>query len=412
MNSKKPICALYKCLYFSSLTLLTLLVMVSCGKKANKDKVAVAMDEIDSLFTAHYSIDGNENPKFTNPGGAVLIMKGDSILFDKGYGIANYEDSSKIDGNTFFNIASCSKQFSAVAILKMDDQKLIDIHKSIYDVSPKVLPYLPPKKAPFSAITVANLMSHSSGIPDARPRDDREFVLKATDMQSIEYMKNLDSLHFQPGTQYEYINPTFQLLYLFIEKISGLPFEQYMHDNIFVPAGMDSIVYFEPDRKIPHMAHGYVTDTPDAKEGAKKFHEYDYGEESFFATKADGGIYTSTHQFIKWIKALRDNKIISAKIKSEAQSPVTKVTGSKYCDYQNRPNTYYGYGWFIEQQPGFPLKVYHTGDNGGFQIYEAFFPSTNLTVLVFENRNDHDRWDMVTALDKILKKAGLMESAR
>ena len=82
MNSKKPICALHKCLYFSSLTLLTLLVMVSCGKKANKDKVAVAMDEIDSLFTAHYSVDGNANPKFTNPGGAVLIMKGDSIIFD------------------------------------------------------------------------------------------------------------------------------------------------------------------------------------------------------------------------------------------------------------------------------------------------------------------------------------------
>src|SRR5574344_2055536 len=327
----------------------------------------------------------------------VAASKNGTFLFDRRY--MGYHSDRFADYSLMFY----DEKHRLVAVLPANAEG--DVLHSHHGLTP-------PKKAPFSAITVANLMSHSSGIPDARPRDDREFVLKATDMQSIEYMKNLDSLHFQPGTQYEYINPTFQLLYLFIEKISGLPFEQYMHDNIFVPAGMDSTVYFEPDRKIPHMAHGYVTDTPDAKEGAKKFHEYDYGEESFFATKADGGIYTSTHQFIKWIKALRDNKIISAKIKSEAQSPVTKVTGSKYCDYQNRPNTYYGYGWFIEQQPGFPLKVYHTGDNGGFQIYEAFFPSTNLTVLVFENRNDHDRWDMVTALDKILKKAGLMESAR
>lgn len=390
-------------------SLLMAALMISCGRKNNGDKVAVAMQEIDSLFTAHYSVNGEKDPVFTNPGGAVLIMKGDSILFDKGYGIANYDDSLKIDGNTFFNIASCSKQFSAVAIMKLDDEKLIDVHKSIYDVSPLVNPYLPPKKAPFKDITVVNLMSHSSGIPDKRPRDNREFVLKATDMQSIEYMKNLDSLNFAPGSQYEYINPTFQLLYLFIEKLTGKPFETFMHDNIFMPAGMDSTLYFEADRTIPNMAHGYVTDTPDAKEADKKFHEYDYGEESFFATKADGGIYTSTHQFVKWIKAMRDDKVISARMKSQAWSPVTKITGSKYCSYQNRPNTYYGYGWFIEQQPNFPLKVYHTGDNGGFQIYEAFFPDANLTVLVFENRNDFDRWDTVTKLDNILKKAGLME---
>ena len=99
----------------------------------------------------------------------------------------------------------------------------------------------------------------------------------------------------------------------------------------------------------------------------------------------------------------------TVRAKEEAWSLVNNVSGSKFSTYQNRDNTFYGYGWFIEQQPGFPKKVYHTGDNGGFQIYEGFFPEADLTVLVFENRNDKDRWDLVRKIDQILKDAGLTE---
>ena len=180
------------------------------------------------------------------------------------------------------------------------------------------------------------------------------------------------------------------------------------------------------------MAHGYIyedaedaasvdSDKPAGAVVAKaekpenpdvphnKFQECDYGEETFFATKADGGLYTSTHEFAEWIKAMRDNKIIPVRAKEEAWSYVNNVSGSKFSTYQNRDNTFYGYGWFLEQQPGYPKKVYHTGDNGGFQIYEGYFPDADLTVLIFENRNDKDRWDIVRKIDSILKDAGLME---
>ena len=124
--------------------------------------------------------------------------------------------------------------------------------------------------------------------------------------------------------------------------------------------------------------------------------------------KADGGIYTSTHEFAKWEKALRDNLLISDSLKQAAHSPITTVTGSTYSSYQNRPYTSYGYGWFIEQKPGMPKKVYHTGDNGGFQIYAGRFPEKNILVLVFENRNDQSRWSMVEKIDSILKEAGIL----
>lgn len=387
------------------ITIIMLSIMTSCNRNKPQNRLEAAVNRIDSIFTARYSPDG---ANFPNPGGAVLILKGDSVLFDKGYGIADLETGAKIDGNTFFNIASCSKQFTAVAILKLFEERGLNVNSSIYDVTPLACPYLPPKRKPFTDITVGHLMSHSSGIGDLRDRSDRNFTLTATDMQSIGYIKEINSLNFAPGTAYEYQNPTFDLLFLYIEKLTGQKFDDYMRENIFIPAGMDSTLYFEAGRHIPNMAHGYCAKAPDTEEVDKTFYEYDYGEESFFATKADGGIYTSTRQMASWIRAMRDNKLISKELRDEAWSFKTKVSGSVFCDYQNRPNTFYGYGWFLEQQPDMPLKVYHTGDNGGFQIYEGYFPSSDVTVLVFENRNDHSRWTLVKQLDAILKESQLL----
>ncbi len=379
----------------------TMGTMISCSSPApTKDEIATA--KLDSLFTERYS------PQ-PNPGGTVLIMKGDSIIYENSWGIADTELNTKIDGNTFFNIASVSKQFTAVAIMKLHEEGKLDIYKSIYDVHPDVNKFLPKKKKPFSDIKVIDLMAHSSGIPDARPRSDRNFTLTATDMESLQYMKDLKELNFEPGTQYEYMNPTFQLLYVMIEAASGMPFEQYMREQIFTPAGMEETLYFQADREIPRMAHGYVTEDDNAPAETKQFRQYDYGEETFFATKADGGIYTSTHEFVQWEKALRNNLFMSEKMTAEAHGPVTKITGSTFSSYQNRPNTSYGYGWFIEDNPGMPRKVYHTGDNGGFQIYAGRFPEKEVLMLVFENRNDHSRWKMVEKLDAIAKEAGWLD---
>lgn len=379
----------------------TMGTMISCSSPApTKDEIAV--QKLDSLFTERYS------PQ-PNPGGTVLIMKGDSVLYQNSWGIADTELNTTIDANTFFNIASVSKQFTAVAIMKLHQEGKLDIYKSIYDVAPSVNKFLPKKQKPFSDIRIVDLMAHSSGIPDSRPREDRNFTLTATDMESLQYMKDLKALNFTPGTEYEYMNPTFQLLYVMIEAASGMPFEQYMREMIFTPAGMEETLYFQADREIPRMAHGYVTEDDNAPAETKQFRQYDYGEETFFATKADGGIYTSINEFVQWEKALRNNLFMTPEMTAEAHGPVTKITGSTFSDYQNRPNTSYGYGWFIEDNPGMPRKVYHTGDNGGFQIYAGRFPEKEVLMLVFENRNDHSRWKMVEKLDAIAKEAGWLE---
>lgn len=369
--------------------LLTPFFMMSCNQNSSNPK-EIAAQKIDSLFNSLY----NEG----EPGGTVMIMKGDEVFFAKSYGIADMETKAPIDANTFFNIASVSKQFTAMAILKLHQEGKLSIEDNIKKYFPEF------KGEFFERIQIKHLLSQCSGLPDNRPRDDRHFVLTATDMQSIEFFKDLEEINFEPGTNYEYQNPTFQLCYAIIEKVSGQSFEEYMKQNIFDPSGMTETVYFEAERNIPRMSHGYI---PEDSTNAWK--QYDYMEESFFATKADGGIYTSINEFVKWEKALQDNLIIADSLKQIAHSPITTVSGSTFSSYQNRPYTSYGYGWFIEEKPGMPRKVYHTGDNGGYQIYAGRFPEKKVLVLVFENRNDHSRWKMVEQLDAIVKEAGLLE---
>ena len=250
-----------------------------CNNSEQLSKTQIAREKIDSLFNTRYQL---ENPQIatTTPGASVLIIKGDTILYNNNFGLANHKNDSLIDNNTFFNIASVSKQFTAVAILKLHSQGLLDINSSIYDVHPEVNKYLPVKKKPFTDIKVKHLMDHSSGIKDTRPRDNRDWCVHATDMESIQYIKGIKELAFEPGTEYQYMNPTFQLLYLMIENVSGKPFEQYMKEEIFEPAGMEQTLYFQAGRDIPNMSHAYIPNE-------NQWREYDYGEETFFATKAD-----------------------------------------------------------------------------------------------------------------------------
>lgn len=363
------------------LILISLTVMQSCteNKQSTED---VAMNRIDSLFLSQYP--ANE------PGAEVLILKGDSIIFEKGYGIADMETGTPIDENTFFNIASVSKQFSGVAAMMLAEEGKLSLDDNVKK-------WFPEFKAPFfNKITLRNLLSHTSGIPDSRDRKDRNFVMTSTDVESYSYLKDLDTLNFEPGTSYEYMNPTFQLFYTIIEKASGIKFDTFMREKIFNPAGMKEATYFEAGKEIPRMAHGYLQN---AKNG--KFDEFDYGEESFFATKADGGLYTSVREFAEWEKALRDNRLISEATLKMAQTPKIKIADTPYNSY--------GYGWFIEEKPEYPVKIYHTGDNGGFQIYAGRYPDQKILYLIFSNRNDRDRESNAQKIDAILKEAGMLK---
>lgn len=375
--------------------LCALIMTVSCARQTS------VVEELDAACSACFPAG--------EPGAEVLLMIGDSVVYDRGFGLADLNSREPISGETFFNIASCSKQFTAVAVLQLAEAGLLSLDDSLSA-------YFPEFSSPvWNRVKIRHLLSHSSGIPDLRGYLTRDQKINGDEALATEYLPSLDTLRFEPGTAYEYINPTFVLLGLLVERVAGVPFTDYVRDRIFLPAGMEQTLYFDRYHQdlIPHMAHGYeyadVSDMPEERTAdqqntpsEKNWYEYDFGEETFFATRPDGGIYTSAHELVRWEQYLR-RKLLSSALLAQAMTPQTLVSGSPWSDYQNRPDTYYGYGWFLETaDPSLPPScIYHTGDNGGFKILVARYPELQALLLILANRADWDRYALKTRIEQI-----------
>jgi len=330
------------------------------------------------------------------PGAAVLIMRNETIIFEEYFGLSTLPNGPKITKDTSFNIASVSKQFTAIAVLQLVEKGKISLDEVLFT-------YFPEYKDPlWKKVKVKHLLSHCSGIPDERGYLTREQKIYGDDNLALEYLSKLNHLDFEPGKYYEYENPTYVLLGRLIERISNQSFIDYMQENIFNPSGMTRTAYIGQEKNACH-AYEYNRTRGDSEEssgdrteGPHNWYEFDYGEETFFGTRPDGGIYTTPRDFVKWEKTRPS--LLNKELLNEAYTPHIQVYGSPYSDYQNRKDTYYGYGWFIEKEK---KCIYHTGDNGGFKILAARYPEKKTFVLVFAARTDWDRYELKTKIENI-----------
>lgn len=381
-----------------------LLLLAGCTSTSAHDKCCQRTSTaLDSLLVPIFDGDG--------PGAIVLVAHADSVIYNQGFGYADLQTRQPVCDTTLFNICSISKQFAAVALLKLQEEGRLSLDDKVSD-------YFPKFKAPFfKEITLRHLLSHTSGIPDVRPRtrsEWEEYVHKhptafasvrdykrfALTHESIRYMEDLDSLAFPPGTAYEYQNPTYQLVLPLVEKLTGQRFPQWMDSVIFRPCGMENTVYFDFTVSQPQLSHAY---RPATGANVEKFYrspdgkweEYDFGEADFFPTKADGGLYTSAAEFLKWNKALFGGKVLGDSAMAQAFTPIIGT---------DLPRTSYGLGFFIEHRAKGKKKIFHTGDNGAYLTVEAYFPDEDLTYIIFANRCDWDREDTVDKLEEILAR--------
>lgn len=363
-------------------------IFTCCGRRNEASFPEAAMD---SLFEAEFAAVG--------PAAVVAITKGDSMLYLKAFGLVDIENGIATTPDTRFNICSISKQFSAIALLKLQEQGLLSLDD-------RLCKFFPEFTSPaLQDVTLRHMMSHTSGVPDIRPRTDAEweaytpaeaherfanvtdYKLFSAEPDAIDMFTVVDSLAFEPGTAYEYQNPTFQLVYYIVERVTGVPFEQWMQENIFDPACMSSTTYFNPERTIANAAKGYEV-------GENGWQECDYGEAAFFGTAADGGLYTTAADFMNWQKALYGDRIVGASSRAQAHTPLIAT---------DLPDTGYGLGFFIEDHPGRPRKIYHTGDNGGFYTYACAIPDAGVSYLIFAARQGWDRYALAASLDSLIQ---------
>ncbi|WP_299247548.1 serine hydrolase domain-containing protein [uncultured Aquimarina sp.] len=379
----------------SSLLIIACLTFMfqSCGQQKTKPKSNVGT-ALDSIFSKEFPVD--------QPGAAVLVVKGDTTLFEKAYGIADIETNEKITPNTVFNTGSISKTFVSNGILMLQEKGLLSVEDSIYK-------YFPDFDNPEIAkkVKIKHLLSHTSGLPDLRNvRENIEFFITAKDTANFEPIKRADSLVFEPGEKFMYSNPSYNGLALIIEQVAKQKWQQFIIDNIFVPSGMSTSKITDGDHPKKGVAHAYY------KDDSGVFQEHDYGEVPTFAASGNGGIWSSVRELAKYEVALRENTFLSEKTVKQSRT----IYHPKNWKDTVSPNV--GYSWFmgaegilrsdIDKKITTPI-ISHTGSQGGFRAFFISFPKKEITYVMLANRPVQNFGELIKESFIIFHKYGLIE---
>ncbi|MEX6689072.1 serine hydrolase domain-containing protein [Danxiaibacter flavus] len=325
--------------------------------------------KLDSLFKS-------QSP--TEPGFALMIRQNGKEIYNNVVGMANDSIGYKITDRTNFRMASVSKQFTAMAILLLEkDGKL-----SVNDPISEYFPELPANVG--KPVLVRHLLTHSSGIIDYESLIPDTRTTQVLDKDILDLIAHTDTTYFKPGTQFRYSNSGFCLLALIIERVSHRSFASFIKTRIFAPLQMTESTVYEKDSLIQYRAMGYARDN----NGRIIFSDQSITS----ATKGDGGIYTSLHDYAKWTKALEQNKLID----------LSAALKRLHFAINNWPDRYYAAGWF--ELIGSEHVLFHSGSTCGFNNYVILIPEKKVSIVFFSNLDD--RLATFEAIIQILKSEG------
>lgn len=321
-------------------------VMISCQEDPET--------KIDRLL-AEYSGD--------RPGAAVTVIRDGIPVFRKGYGMARLEEMKTVAPETNFRLASVTKQFTAMAIMILEEQGKLAYEQTLTEIFPDFPEY-------GSSITVRNLLQHTSGLLDYESLIPDTATVQVRDADVLDMMKKVDSTYFEPGKQYRYSNSGYAVLAMIIEKTSGLTFARFLKEYIFDPLGMRRSVAFEKGiSEVQNRAFGYTVENDTIT----------FSDQSITsAVLGDGGIYSSVNDLFKWDQALYTDTLVSAASLEKAFTPLTLPDGTKEI---------YGFGWRIDRYKGH-RRIHHIGSTSGFRSALLRFPDDKLTVIILANRSE------------------------
>ncbi len=329
----------------------------------------VPEQQIDQIFAGLKSGGG--------PGAAVLVIRNGSIIFERGYGVTDLRSRRKIDEHTNFRLASCTKQFTAMAVMLLARDGKLRYQDRLTDIFPDFPEY-------GKSITIRNLLNHTSGLLDyedlmAKPAAGTppENIPQIKDAGVLQLLKEQKTTKFPPGTRWDYSNSGYAVLAMVVEKVSGQPFGDFLHDRIFAPLDMKQTVAYEKGKNtVAHRAYGHTHDGP-------AWREMDQSPTS--AVLGDGGIYSSLADLAKWDRALTHYTLLSEAEMEPAIIPV-KVPDGSVQEPDGTPAAY-GFGWFLNPYKN-RSRMWHYGETVGFRTTIQRLVEDKLTIIVLCNRDD------------------------
>jgi CubicO group peptidase (beta-lactamase class C family) len=365
----------------------------------------VSASQVDAIFASLKSNDA--------PGAAVLVVRnGRRVVFRRGYGVTELRTRTKIDAQTNFRLASFTKQFTAACIMLLARDGKLHYDDHLTDFFPEFPEYGKP-------ITVRNLLNHTSGLPDygellmkQYPNTPPEQVPQILDAGVLKLLEQQTGGEFPAGTKWEYSNSGYAVLAMIVEKVSGKPFGQFLHERIFAPLKMTNTLAYEKGKnEVPHRAYGHTrrdetetdetkkdakkdeTKKDEAKKGAAKTDEFwrETDQSPTSAVLGDGGIYSSLDDLAKWDRALRDHTLLSAAEMQPGLTPIQPMAGP--AKFPDGSTVSYGFGWFLDPYRGHK-RMSHGGSTIGFRTTIERFPDDALTIIILANRADLNPEDL------------------
>jgi CubicO group peptidase (beta-lactamase class C family) len=309
--------------------------------------------------------------------GAVLVCQGDSVLVDKGYGSANLEWNIPNSPTTRFWIGSLVKQFTAAAVLLLEERGKLKLDDPVRT-------YLPDAPASWDRITLFNLLTQTSGIHDYTDTPDFGSMMqrRMTPEQLIATFRDMP-LEFTPGEKFSYSNSNYVLLGSLIEKISGTSYVQFMQDNLFSPLGMKDSGY-DSGALLPRRAAAYVR-----KDGTLTNAPYT----DMSILYPGGALYSTTHDLLTWERALFGGKVLSPASLIKMTTPFRTGFGP------GAPfKSGYAMGLYVGTTVEGRREVSHTGSGPGVTSILAAYPDDKLYVIVLSNT---DGWAFADIASKL-----------
>ncbi len=321
-------------------------------KRETLDKIKM---NIDNYFN---ELEGNE--KFS---GVLLVSVEGENLINKGYGKANYELDIPNEAKMKYRIGSVTKQFTAVIILKLCEEGLLNLN----DTLDKYIPDYPEG----NNVTIHHLLTHTSGIFNSTRiegfRDNMRSHHSVEDL--INEFKELP-YDFKPGEKFSYSNSGYILLGYIIEKVSKLTYEEYLCKNIFNKFFMEDSGYDDYKKIIKGRASGY-----DLEGEEKDLVNCDFIDMT--VPYAAGALYSTIEDLYIW-----NNKLIKGQVLSESSlnQMMTKHVKTEEC--------FYGYGVILDDEElggKIRRKIWHTGGIPGFLSCNKIFPDEDIQIIMITN---------------------------
>ncbi|WP_372014527.1 serine hydrolase domain-containing protein [Pseudoxanthomonas sp. 10H] len=310
------------------------------------------------------------------PGAAVLVLRDGEPLLRRGYGLADLEAGVATSPETNYRLASVTKQFTAAAILLLAE----DGRLTLEDPVKRWLPSLP---AAAEAVTVRQLLSHTSGLVDYEEHVPADFAGQLHDADVLRILEGQDRTYFPPGSAYRYSNSGYALLALVVGRASGQDFATFLRRRIFQPLGMrSSVAHQDGVDTVAHRAWGYTL-------AGGRWTRTDQSQTS--AVLGDGGIYSSIDDLARWDAALYDDRLLAAGSRTRMFAPATAT------DEPDVPH--YGFGWRLNGD-----SAWHSGESIGFRNVVVRWPAERLTVVVLTNRNDPEPYPLALAIGRLFRQ--------